>query len=218
MNKNKIAIIVLAALLLITGGFLYKTLDEMKNIKNQTTGEMKNVVLENLKTRRSIRSFKKMQVTDEDLNAVLEAGTYAPSGMNKQPSLMVVVQNPDTITKIAKLNASVFGPVDDSNFKNPFYGAPTLVIVFADTTSHTYLEDGSLVMGNLLNAAHAVGLGSCWIHRAREVFQMPEGKALMKQWGIPENYVGIGNCILGYPEGEYPVAKPRKADYIRKVD
>ncbi len=208
----------LAALLLITGGFLYMTLDEMKNNKNQTTGEMKNVVLENMKTRRSIRSFKKMQVTDEDLNAVLEAGTYAPSGMNKQPALMVVVQNPDTINKIAKLNASVFGPVDDSDFKSPFYGAPTLVIVFADTTSHTYLEDGSLVMGNLLNAAHAVGLGSCWIHRAREVFQMPEGKALMKQWGIPENYVGIGNCILGYPEGEYPVARPRKADYIRKVD
>ena len=101
---------------------------------------------------------------------------------------------------------------------DPFYGAPTLIIVFADKTINTYIEDGSLVMGNLMNAAHSLGIGSCWIHRAKETFETDEGKELLKKWNISENYVGIGNCILGYLDGEYPTAKPRKQDYIRYVN
>ncbi|MDD6771505.1 MAG: nitroreductase [Inconstantimicrobium porci] len=167
--------------------------------------------LEDLKTRRSCRNYRNEQIKDEELNAVLEAGTYAPTGMGMQSPKMVVVQDKETVAKLSKMNGAVMGSSND-----PFYGAPTVVIVFADKNRGTYLEDGSLVMGNLLNAAHAVGLGSCWIHRAKEVFETEEGKELMKKWGITDNYVGIGNCILGYAE-EFVPAKPRKADYIVRV-
>lgn len=217
MNNKNIAIVVLAIVALVLGGFLYKTLDTMKANQHQNTSNMREMALKNLKERRSVRKYKPIQIKDEDLNAILEAGTYAPSGRNRQHSLIVVVQDQNTIMKLAKLNASIMGDNGD-DFQNPFYGAPTLLIVFADSNVGTYIEDGSLVMGNLLNAAHAVGLGSCWIHRAKEVFKTEEGKEYMKLWGIPENYVGIGNCILGYPDGEYPQAKPRKEDYIRRVD
>ena len=100
---------------------------------------------------------------------------------------------------------------------DPFYGAPTVVVVFSDTKRPTHVEDGSLVMGNLLNAAHAVGIDSCWIHRAREVFETEEGKKMKKEWGIPDDYIGVGNCILGYRDCEYPEAAPRKEDYIIRV-
>ena len=100
---------------------------------------------------------------------------------------------------------------------DPFYGAPVVLVVLADRNIGTYVYDGSLVMGNLMNAAHSVGLGSCWIHRAREVFDSPEGKALLKEWGIEGDYEGIGNCIIGYPD-QSPTPKPRKADYIRFVE
>ena len=98
---------------------------------------------------------------------------------------------------------------------DPFYGAPTVLVVLAAKDRPTCVEDGSLVMGNLMNAAYAVGVGSCWIHRAREVFDSPEGKALLKKWGIEGDYVGVGHCILGYPaDGAAPEAKPRKEDYV----
>ena len=134
---------------------------------------------------------------------------YAPTGMGRQSPIMVAVQDPDTVRELSRLNARVMGASTD-----PFYGAPTVIVVLADPEIGTYREDGSLVMGNLLNAAHAVGLGSCWIHRAREVFDSPEGKALLKKWGVPEKYVGIGNCILGYAAQPAAAPKPRKADYI----
>ena len=214
MKGKNITIVVLAILVVILAGFLYKAMDYMKDEK--TTN--REVVLNNLESRRSIRKFKSAQIKDEELDAVLRAGTYAPSGMNKQASVMVVVQDPATLEKISKMNAKVMGmDVESENFKDPFYGAPTVVVVFADTTVHTYIEDGSLVMGNLMNAAHAVGLGSCWIHRAREVFATPEGREMMHSWGLTDNYVGIGNCILGYTAGEYPTARPRKDNYIIKA-
>ena len=137
---------------------------------------------------------------------------YAPTGMGRQSPVMVAVQDPDTVRELSRLNARVMGSSTD-----PFYGAPTVIVVLADPEIGTYREDGSLVMGNLLNAAHAVGLGSCWIHRAREVFDSPEGKALLKKWGVPEKYVGIGNCILGYAAQPAAAPKPRKADYIFRV-
>ena len=171
-----------------------------------------NEVLKSLQTRRSIRSYLPDQIKDEELNQVLDAGTWAPTGMGNQSPIMVVVQKPELVQKLSRMNAAVMGGSDD-----PFYGAPTVVVVLADADRPTYREDGALVMGNLLNAAHAVGLGSCWIHRAKEMFESEEGRQLLKEWGIEGNYVGIGNCILGYIQGEAPEPKPRKTDYIRRV-
>ena len=154
----------------------------------------------------------KEQITEEQLNAILEAGTYAPTGMGAQSPLILVIQDAAVIAKLSGLNATVMGTDSD-----PFYGAPTLLVVLADRERPTCVEDGSLVMGNLMNAAHAVGVDSCWIHRAREVFEGDEGRALLRQWGIPDTYIGVGNCILGYRDCDYPEAKPRKADYIRRI-
>lgn len=173
---------------------------------------MSNEVLEAIKTRRSIRKYKTEQITDEQLDAILEAGTYAATGMGQQSPVIVVVQKPELIAKLSKMNAAVMGTTSD-----PFYGAPTVLIVLGDKNRTTCVEDGSLVMGNLMLAAHAVGVDSCWIHRAKQEFETEEGKALLKEWGIPENYVGIGHCILGYRDCEYPEAKERKAGYIVRV-
>ena len=100
---------------------------------------------------------------------------------------------------------------------DPFYGAPAVIMVFADSNQGTCVENGCLVMGNLMNAAHALGVDSCWIHRAREVFAGPEGQALKKEWGVPDSYIGIGNCILGYRACDYPAAKPRKEGVVVKI-
>lgn len=165
--------------------------------------------IECLMGRRSVRAFSKEQVKREQLEVILKAGEYAPTGMGAQSPVMVVVQDEETIGMLSKMNAKVMGTTGD-----PFYGAPTVVVVLADPKRMTYIEDGSLVMGNLMNAAYAVGVDSCWIHRAREVFASDEGKALLKKWGLDEGLVGIGHCILGYRSGALPEAKPRKKDYI----
>lgn len=172
-----------------------------------------NEVLNALKERRSCRKFQPRQVSQEDLDAILEAGTYAPTGMNRQAPVIVAIQDPETVAQVSQLNAAVMGADTD-----PFYGAPTVLVVLADPQIRTWLHDGALVMGNLLNAAHAVGVGSCYIFRAKEVFETEEGRALLKKWGIPEHYVGIGNCILGYPaEGGIRPASPRKENYIIRI-
>lgn len=168
--------------------------------------------LNDLKNRRSCRNYQKKQITDAELDAVLEAGTYAPTGMGRQSPILVAVQDPETVALLSQLNGAIMGSDSD-----PFYGAPTVVVVLADRSMPTYLYDGSCVMTNLLNAAGALGLGSCWIHRAREVFDSPEGKELLKKWGVEGDYEGIGNCILGYWEGDIPEARPRKEGYIVKV-
>lgn len=170
-----------------------------------------NKVLANLKERRSVRSFKQEPVKEEDLNLILEAGTYAPTGMGKQSPTMVVLTKKEDIDELEALNRC------HTAQEHPFYGAPCVIVVLADKERVTCVEDGSLVMGNLMNAAHSVGVGSCWIHRAKQVFDSPEGKALLKKWGLSENLIGVGHCILGYPEGPLPAAKPRKADYIVRV-
>ena len=162
--------------------------------------------------RRSIRKYKDTPVPEELLNKVLEAGTYAPTGMNRQTPVMVAVTDKEIRDLLERENAKVMG--DET--KKPFYGAPIVITVFYNPEVYTSFEDGCLVMGNLLNAACAVGLGSCWIHRAKEVFMTDTGKELMKKWGIPEGFIGVGNCILGYAD-ESPEARPRKNDYIIKV-
>ena len=153
------------------------------------------------------------QIREEALAAILEAGTYAPTGMGRQSPVIVAVQDPETRNALSRMNAAVMGRDGD-----PFYGAPTVVVVLADPEIGTYLYDGVLVMGNLMNAAQAVGVDSCYIFRAKEVFETSEGKALLRKWGIPERYVGIGNCILGYgaPGGKKEAA-PRKENYIVRV-
>ena len=171
-----------------------------------------NESIKNLLERRSIRAYKKDLVPQETLDVILKAGEYSPSGMGQQSTLMVVTQDPDLVAKLSRMNADVMGSKSD-----PFYGAPTVIIVFSDSKMGTCVENGSLVMGNLMNAAHALGVDSCWIHRAREVFDSPEGKALKAQWGVPESYVGIGHCVLGYRSGEYPEAKARKAGFVIRV-
>lgn len=171
-----------------------------------------NDTIRTLKERRSIREYKKKQITDEQLNQILDAAMFAPSGMGAQPVIMVVVQNEELMQKLSKMNAKVYGHTDD-----PFYGAPTVVIVLSDKNRNTYIEDGSLVMGSLMNAAYSVGVDSCWIHRAKEMFESEEGKALLQEWGIEDKYVGIGNCILGYRDCEYPEPKPRKDGFVIRV-
>ncbi len=170
---------------------------------------IQNEVLQCLKTRRSVRQYLPRQVEEDQLAAILEAGTYAASGMGKQSGKIVVVQDPADVRELERLNAAVLG-----GSGHPFYGAPTVCVVLADPSVHTYVEDGSLILGNLMLAAHSVGVDSCWIHRAREVFALPEGKALLKKWGVEGNYTGVGHCILGYAATEPAPAKPRKADYI----
>ena len=176
--------------------------------KNET--EM-NTTMNDLLTRRSVRSYTDEVPPMEVIEEICKAGTYAPTGMNRQAPIIVAVTNREVRDQLSRLNASVFGMDND-----PFYGAPVVLVVLADTTAaFTWKEDGSLVMGNLLNACHAKGLGSCWIHRAKEVFEMEEGKAILRNLGIDDTkYVGIGNCILGYTAGDYPEARPRKDNYV----
>lgn len=172
-----------------------------------------NETLKVLKERRSCRKYQARQVEADVLDAILEAGTYAPTGMNRQAPVIVAVQDKQVRDKIAKLNAGVMGMDAD-----PFYGAPTVLVVLADPNVRTYVYDGALVMGNLMNAAHAVGVDSCYIFRAKEVFASEEGKEMLRAWGIPDYYEGIGNCILGYREaGGVKEAAPRKANYIVKA-
>lgn len=166
---------------------------------------------EDLLTRRSVRKYSDRPVEDEKLDEVLTAGLYAPTGMNNQAPVMVAVRDKATRDKLSRMNAAVMGASGD-----PFYGAPCVIVVLSDPERMTWVEDGSLVLGNLMNAAHSLGLGSCWIHRAKECFDTPEGKALLRAWGVPENYRGVGNCILGYA-AEEPEAKPRKSGRIIKI-
>ena len=150
---------------------------------------------------------------DELLDTVLNVGIHAASGMNTQGVRLVAVRDRETRDLLSKLNAAVMNATSD-----PFYGAPCVVVVLADPELYGgWVEDGALALGNMMNAAHSLGLGSCWINRAYEYFNRPEGKALLAKWGLPERLEGVGNCILGYIDGEVPKPKPRKTDYIVRV-
>lgn len=171
-----------------------------------------NQTLETLKSRCSTKKYLDRQVPDALLNAVLEAGLYAPTGLNNQKAVMVAVRDKATRDQLSRMNAQILGSNAD-----PFYNAPCVIVVLSDPERNTWVEDGSLVMGNLMNAATSLGLGSCWIHRAREMFDSAEGKTLLRKWGLPENLRGIGNCVLGYADGE-PMRKPRQDGRILKVE
>lgn len=174
-----------------------------------------NEVINNIITRRSIKKYKTDMVPDEIIDEILEAGTYAATGMNKQSPIIVAVKNKEIRDRISKMNAKYRGNED----LDPFYGAPVVLVVLADKNVFTNVYDGSLVMGNLMLAAHSLGVGSCWIHRAKEVFETEEGKALLKELGVEGEYEGVGHCILGYPTDEEAekTASPRKENYIYKI-
>jgi nitroreductase len=167
--------------------------------------------MQNLLERRSIRKYKETQVPDELLDQVLKAGLYAPTGMNRQNVIMVAVRDKETRDQMMRMNAAVMGSQND-----PFYGAPCVIVVLGDPEVYPVVENGSLVLGNLMNAAHALGLGSCWIHRAKQTFETEEGKELLRKWGLKDTLVGIGNCILGYSD-ENPEARPRLEGRIVKI-
>lgn len=173
---------------------------------------MTNETLETIKSRRSCRAYKPEQITDEELNAVLEAGTYAASAMGRQSAKIVVVQDAAARAQLTRMNAAVMGKDTD-----PMYGAPTILVVLADAGSKNAVQDGSLVMGNLMLAAHALDIGSCWIHRAKEEFESAEGQEILKDLGIEGEYEGIGHCVLGYVDGEYPATHPRKDNWVYYV-
>ena len=173
---------------------------------------MDNEVITNIKTRRSVRSFLDKVPDDELINKITEAGTYAPTGMNKQSPTIVVIKDKETRNILSKMNAEIMGRTGD-----PYYGAPIIILVLADPSAHTYIEDGSLVLGTMMLATHSLGLASCWIHREKEMFESKEGKALLEKWGIDKNLVGIGSLALGYPADKLPEAKPRKKDYVKII-
>lgn len=168
--------------------------------------------MQNLLTRRSVRKYKPDMVPQEKLDKILEAGTYAATGMGHQSPIILTVTDKAMRDRLSKMNAAIMGVDSD-----PFYGAPVVLVVLADKNVPTYLYDGSLVMGNLMNAAHAEGIASCWIHRAKEEFNSPEGKQILQDLGITGDYEGIGHCILGYADGDEPAAKPRKENYVYSV-
>ena len=169
-------------------------------------------LLDMIKTRRSIRKYKPDMVPKEIIEKIVEAGTYAATGMGQQSPIILAVTNKEVRDKLSKWNADIMGTDTD-----PFYGAPVVLVVLADKNRPTAVYDGSLVMGNLMLEAHELGIGSCWIHRAKEEFESPEGQKILKDLGIEGEYEGIGHCVLGYVEGEYPATHPRKDNWVYYV-
>lgn len=170
-------------------------------------------VLDVIKSRRSIRKFKPDEIPKEVLDQIIEAGTYAATGMGKQSPIILAVTNREIRDKLSKWNADIMGTTSD-----PFYGAPVVCVVLADQTRPTAVYDGTLVMANLMLEAHALGIGSCWIHRAKEEFDSKEGKELLESLGIEGAYEGIGHCVLGYVDGEYPKAPKRKENWVYYIE
>lgn len=169
-------------------------------------------LIESIKERRSVRAYRNEPIDAALLDAILDAGLYAASGRGSQSTEFVLVTEATLLTKLSKMNADIMGRDTD-----PFYGAPAVVIVFADNNASTYVEDGALAMGNLMLAAHCLGLGSVWVHRARQMFESEEGQALKTAWGLSNSLTGIGICALGRPQSELPVAEERRAGRIHKV-
>ena len=171
-------------------------------------------ILEVIKTRRSVRKYKSDMVPAEIIDKIIEAGTYAATGMDRQSPIILAVTDKELRDKLSKMNSVIMGKSEDFD---PFYGAPVVLVVLADKSMPTYIYDGTLVMGNLMLEAHALGVDSCWIHRAKEEFESEEGREILKSLGIEGNYEGIGHCILGYVDGEEPQCHPRKDNWVYRA-
>ena len=168
-------------------------------------------VIDAIKERRSIRQFKAELPEKEDIEQVIEAGLYAASGKGLQAPIIVAVTNKELRDRLSDMNRRI---LDSPEGFDPFFGAPAVLVVLSDKSVPTYVYDGSLTMGNMMLAAHTLGLGSCWIHRAKQEFESEEGKAILRELGIEGDYEGIGHCILGYIDGEEPEAKERNAGRV----
>ena len=192
-----------------------------------------NETIKSIMERRSIRKFKQEQITDEELNLILKAGTYAPCAGGMQFPVMVVLQKKDVIEQLGKVNRKIFfetftpgnltvskaqpSIIDDNKITSAFYGAPTLITVFAPKTYPDGAQDGSALIQNMLLAAYSLGIGACFIARAAETFATEAGKEIVRDWNVSEEYIAVGHCILGYPEGALPAAKPRKEFIVRRI-
>ncbi|MDR0889207.1 MAG: nitroreductase family protein [Oscillospiraceae bacterium] len=172
-----------------------------------------NEVIHTLISRRSCKQYAAKQVEEAALQEILTAGMYAANGLARQAGKIIVVQNEADILAMQRMNGAVFGNPDAKTF----YGAPTVCVVLAQADAPTAVEDGALVIGNMMAAASSLGVGSCWVHRAREVFASDEGKALLQKWGVTGEYIGVGNCLLGYAAAPPKPAAPRKADFVTRV-
>ncbi len=178
--------------------------------------------IEVLKTRRSVKKFNDELVSKDDLEKIMSAAVNAPTGMNAQSPKILVTQKKEVIERFSKWNKSFYPSEFQEKLPgdfDPLYNASTLIIVLADKTVNTYVEDASLVIGNILNAASSLGIGSCWIHRAKEEFESLQGKELLKVWGLSENYAGVGHVVLGYPCDDFNVSKKKiKDDFVVFLD
>lgn len=170
-------------------------------------------ILECMETRRSVRAYLPNAVPEEKLERILRAGLYAASGMGRQSAMILCVTDKALRDRLMRMNAAIMGTPE----KDPFYGAPCVLVVLADRSIPTAVYDGSLVLGNMMLAAHAEGLGSCWIHRAREEFDSEEGKAILRDLGVEGDYEGVGHLIVGYADGAEPEAKPRREGRVLRV-
>ena len=170
-------------------------------------------ILECMETRRSVRAYLPDAAPEEKLERILRAGLYAASGMGRQSAMILCVTDKALRDRLMRMNAAIMGNPE----KDPFYGAPCVLVVLADRSIPTAVYDGSLVLGNMMLAAHAEGLGSCWIHRAREEFDSDEGKAILHDLGVEGDYEGVGHLIVGYADGAEPEAKPRREGRVLRV-
>lgn len=171
-----------------------------------------NEILKAIKERRSCKSFKSDAVPDEIIDKIVEAGLFAASGVGLQSPIIIAVTDKETRDKLSALNSKY----DLKHRPDPFYGAPAILVVLADKSVPTYVYDGSLVMGNMMLAAHSLDIGSCWIHRAKETFEDEEGKAILKDLGIEGDFEGIANCVIGYPTVPNNKIPPRKENRVFK--
>ena len=174
-----------------------------------------NEIIKAMEERRSIRKFKKDMPAKEDLEQIIEAGLYAANGMGKQATITVAVTNKELRDRLSAINAKIGGWKEEFD---PFYGAPAILIVLADKNWANRVYDGSLVMGNMMLAAHSLNLGSIWIHRAKEEFELPEYQELLKELGIDGEWEGIGHCAVGHADGEIPKASKRKDNRVFWVE
>ena len=170
-----------------------------------------NEVIKAIKERRSIRKYKPDMIPDEIIDQIIDAGLYAASGRGIQAPIIIAVTNKELRDKLSEVNCKIGGWQEGFD---PFFGAPVVLIVLANKCAHTYVYDGSLTMGNMMLAAHSLGIGSCWVHRAKEEFEMPEYQELLKTLGFNEEYEGIGHCVLGYPDTAVSEAVERKENRV----